>query len=92
MITTIYHVSVSGSHELREMLSIDNEISEAFGQEIYRIRGNAVDSGCNMYDDHEEWAEFHNLPEAREFERQLASIIAKYEAKTEAWKKAYYAD
>ena len=62
MITTIYHVSVSGSHELREMLSIDNEISEAFGQEISRIRGNAVDSGCNMYDDHEEWAEFQSSP------------------------------
>lgn len=92
MITSIFHVSVSGSEELAEMLNIDKEKARAFDGEVHDARNYSVDSGANYYSKWEEWADFHDLKHARAFEQKLKVIIAKYETQVEAWKKAYYAE
>jgi len=85
MITTIYHVSISGSQELADMLREDASISRELEIEVYAAREYSVESGSNSYDKWEEWAEFHSLRLAQACEKKLQVIITAYEAKAIAW-------
>lgn len=92
MITTIYHVSLSGSETMREAFDMDDKLVQEFDQVVFGEANFAVSSGTNTYSDYEVWADFHSLDAAQAFQTKLKAAIAAFEPRCEAWRVAYYAE
>ena len=79
-ISTIYHVWVELPSELSYALSVDDKLNQQWDKDVMNLltEYRYGSSGTETYGVQEEWADFHSMNDAKEYEKELNRLIKRY--------------